>query len=171
MGWQWHQLDHTQIICISFQTGNHASTSSLNFLHAGCSFWRPTSSVKALKAEQSADNRNVFHRWQKPAAPWDGLCNYFSSEFHITPQQHHVHNGLVTSRPKSRVSRAFESSSERSCSWSVVTGQRSCSDLSSKLQSWSWDQLTRSGPQGKDLGSKFRGQNKDLIRRHSAYDC
>jgi len=28
--WQWHQLDHMQIICTSLQTGNHASTSSLN---------------------------------------------------------------------------------------------------------------------------------------------
>ena len=32
MGWQWHQLDHTQIICTSLQTDNHASTSSLNAL-------------------------------------------------------------------------------------------------------------------------------------------
>jgi len=27
MGWQWHQLDHMQIICTLLQTGNHASTS------------------------------------------------------------------------------------------------------------------------------------------------
>jgi len=31
MGWQWHQLDYMQIICISLQTHNHVSTSSLNF--------------------------------------------------------------------------------------------------------------------------------------------
>jgi len=31
MGWQWHQLDHMQIICTSLQTNNYASTSSLNF--------------------------------------------------------------------------------------------------------------------------------------------
>jgi len=31
MGWQWHQLDHMQIICTSLQTDNVASTSSLNF--------------------------------------------------------------------------------------------------------------------------------------------
>jgi len=37
MGWQWHQLGHMQIICTSLKTDNHASTSSLNFLHAGCS--------------------------------------------------------------------------------------------------------------------------------------
>jgi len=30
MGWQWHQLDHMQIIRISLQTDNHASTSSPN---------------------------------------------------------------------------------------------------------------------------------------------
>jgi len=28
-GLQWHELDHTQIICTSLQTDNHASTSSL----------------------------------------------------------------------------------------------------------------------------------------------
>jgi len=32
MGWQWHQLDHMQIICTSLQTDNHTSTLSLNFL-------------------------------------------------------------------------------------------------------------------------------------------
>jgi len=37
MGWQWHQLNHMQIICTSLQTDNHASTSSLNVLQAGCS--------------------------------------------------------------------------------------------------------------------------------------
>jgi len=26
MGWQWHQLEYMQIICISLQTDNHAST-------------------------------------------------------------------------------------------------------------------------------------------------
>jgi len=39
IGWQWHQLDHMQIICTLLQTDNHVSTSSLNFLQAGCSFW------------------------------------------------------------------------------------------------------------------------------------
>jgi len=31
MGWQWHQLNHMQIICTLLQTYNHASTSSLIF--------------------------------------------------------------------------------------------------------------------------------------------
>jgi len=31
MGWQWHQLDHMQIICTSLQTNNHASTSPVSF--------------------------------------------------------------------------------------------------------------------------------------------
>jgi len=30
MGWQWHQLDHMQIICTLLQTANHASTSTLS---------------------------------------------------------------------------------------------------------------------------------------------
>jgi len=31
LGWQWHQLDHTQTICTSLQTDNHTNTSSVNF--------------------------------------------------------------------------------------------------------------------------------------------
>jgi len=33
--WQWHQLDHMQV-CTSLLTDNHASTSPLSFLQAGC---------------------------------------------------------------------------------------------------------------------------------------
>jgi len=47
--WQWHQLGHMQV-CTSLQTDNHASTSSLSFLQAGCPSCHPTNSVKALKA-------------------------------------------------------------------------------------------------------------------------
>jgi len=43
--WQWHQLGHMQV-CTALKTDNHASTSQ-----AGCPFFRPTNSVKALKAQ------------------------------------------------------------------------------------------------------------------------
>jgi len=46
--WQWHRLDHMQV-CTSLQTDNHANTSVLSFLQAGCPSCRPTNSVKALK--------------------------------------------------------------------------------------------------------------------------
>jgi len=46
--WQWHQLGDMQV-CTSLQTDNHASTSLLKFLQAGCPSCRPTNSVKALK--------------------------------------------------------------------------------------------------------------------------
>ena len=54
MGWQWHQLDHMQIICTSLQTDNHASTSSVSFLKAGFPSSRPTNSIKALKASNTS---------------------------------------------------------------------------------------------------------------------
>jgi len=57
MGWQWHRLDRMQIICILLQTDNHTSTSSLNYLQAGCSSWHPTNSVKAL---------NPTNVWRQP---------------------------------------------------------------------------------------------------------
>jgi len=47
--WQWHQLGYMQV-CTSLQTDNRASTSPLSFLQAGCPSYRPTTSVKALKA-------------------------------------------------------------------------------------------------------------------------
>ena len=50
MWWQWHQLDHMQIICTLLQTDNHSSNSPLSFLQAECPSCRPSSSVKALKA-------------------------------------------------------------------------------------------------------------------------
>jgi len=48
--WQWHQLVHVQV-CTLFQTDNHASTSPLSFLQAGCPSCRPTNSVTALKQQ------------------------------------------------------------------------------------------------------------------------
>jgi len=52
MGWQWHQLDHMQIIFTSLQTDNNTSSPPLSFLQAGCPSCRPANSVKALKATQ-----------------------------------------------------------------------------------------------------------------------
>ena len=49
-GWQWHQLNHMQIISTSLQTDNHASTSSLH-IFTGCPSCRPSNSVKELKAK------------------------------------------------------------------------------------------------------------------------
>jgi len=48
--WQWHQLGYMQV-CTLLQTDNHASTSPLCFLQAGCPSCRQTNSVKAMKAE------------------------------------------------------------------------------------------------------------------------
>jgi len=52
--WQWHQLCRMQV-CTSLQTDNHASTTPLSFLQAGCTSCRPTNSVKALKAKIRKD--------------------------------------------------------------------------------------------------------------------
>jgi len=59
MGWQWHQLDHMQIICTSLQTDNNASTSPLSFLQVRCPSCRPTNSVKALKASYKNDENQA----------------------------------------------------------------------------------------------------------------
>jgi len=46
--WQWHQLGCMQV-CTLLQTDNHASTSPLSSLLAGCPSCCPTNSVIALK--------------------------------------------------------------------------------------------------------------------------
>ena len=55
--WQWHQLVHMQV-CTSLQTDNHASTSQLSFLQAGCPSCRPTNRVKALKETETRPRQN-----------------------------------------------------------------------------------------------------------------
>ena len=50
---------HMQV-CTSLQTDNHASTSPLRFLQAGCPSCHPTNSVKALKAKKT-NNFNKYH--------------------------------------------------------------------------------------------------------------
>jgi len=57
--WQWHQLGHMQV-CTSLQTDNHANTSPLSFLQAGCPSCRPTNSIKALKAGMAHETINCM---------------------------------------------------------------------------------------------------------------
>jgi len=49
-GWQWHQLDHMQIICTSLQTDNHGSTSPVSFYRPDALPVAQQHSIKALKA-------------------------------------------------------------------------------------------------------------------------
>jgi len=59
MGWQWHQLDHMQIICTSLQTDNHASTSQLKFFTGWMPFLPPNQqhqSTEGLKYAVKTQN-------------------------------------------------------------------------------------------------------------------
>jgi len=74
MGWQWHQLDHIQIICTSLQTHNHASTSPL-------SFYRPD----ALPAVQPTASKRLYSQWwwwwwQSWWCPWRCVAETMSME-------------------------------------------------------------------------------------------
>jgi len=55
MDWQWHQLDHMQIICTSLKTDNHASTSSL-------SFFRPDALPPSFKAWKAMKSNLVINK-------------------------------------------------------------------------------------------------------------
>jgi len=57
--WQWHQLDHMQIICTLLQTDNHASTSSLNFFYKPMLFLTPNRQCQSTEVMASAVKLNV----------------------------------------------------------------------------------------------------------------
>ena len=70
--WQWHQLNHMQV-CTLLQTDNHASTPPLRFLQARCPSYRPTNSVRALKAWvfYKKDTLKDFVNWlRNPSCFW-----------------------------------------------------------------------------------------------------
>ena len=51
MWWQWHQLDHMQIICTTLQTDNHASTPSLSFFTGRMLFLTPNQQCQSKPVE------------------------------------------------------------------------------------------------------------------------
>ena len=71
-GWQWHKLDHMQTNCTSLHTDNYTSTSSLNFLRARCSFWRPTNNVGSIWGANCNHKRQCCrgHQGQDPSNTW-----------------------------------------------------------------------------------------------------
>jgi len=89
MGWQWHQLDNMQIICSSLQTDNHASTSWLNFLQAGCSSWRRTNILKPkldtsklsatsyIRATKDDQGQSGCGQWTQTFSLWILACSPF----------------------------------------------------------------------------------------------
>jgi len=60
IGWQWHQLDHMQIICTSLKTNNHTRTSSLSFYRPDAlPATQPTASKHWSKFFQIVQDGNV----------------------------------------------------------------------------------------------------------------
>jgi len=52
MGWQWHQLNHMQIICTSLQSDNHTSTTSLKFFTGRMCFLLPNQQHQNAEGKQ-----------------------------------------------------------------------------------------------------------------------
>jgi len=59
-------------VCTSLQTDNHASTSPLSFLQAGCPSCRQTNSFKALKANEKEENNNIKEKEERHRQRGDG---------------------------------------------------------------------------------------------------
>jgi len=61
IGWQWHQLDHMQIICTSLQTDKHASTTPLEFFTGRMLFMMPIQQCQGTEGIAITNNGAVFH--------------------------------------------------------------------------------------------------------------
>jgi len=109
MGWQWHQLDHMQIISTLLQTDNHNNTSPLSFYRtAAIPAAQPTASVtlgRKIPLTQNTRNRlillaNVNSRLRllfavacpsvcrlsvvcNDRAPYSGSCNFRQSFYGV----------------------------------------------------------------------------------------
>jgi len=75
-------------VCTSLQTDNHASTSPLSFLQAGCPSCRPTNSVKALKAI-SKDKYAKIVTWTKTVLQYYGGTLTFSCCAALNSDRHY----------------------------------------------------------------------------------
>ena len=51
MGYQWHQLDNTQIVCTSLQTANNARSSSLNYFRGLMFFLMPNKQCQSTEGK------------------------------------------------------------------------------------------------------------------------
>jgi len=90
MGWQRHQPDHMQIVCISRQTDNHASTSLLNFS------WCPANSVKALKTNLAPHFTKIIMK--DSSTPWTRHCTMLQNIWQLFWQKVSSDLGLCTSQ-------------------------------------------------------------------------
>jgi len=57
MGWQWHQLDHMEVICTLLKTDNHASTSSVHIFTGWMLFLPPNQQRPSTEGIQLQYNR------------------------------------------------------------------------------------------------------------------
>jgi len=70
IGWQWHQLNHMQVICTSLQTYNHANTSSLSFFTGQMLFVPPN------QQHQHHSTKGKNYRNYKGTETCDKVINY-----------------------------------------------------------------------------------------------
>ena len=86
MRWQWHQLDHMQIICTSLQTDNHASTP-------------PLTNCRRSLLEETKEDRRVNYQTQVHPEKWplhrsssnNNSCKMVSLQRFSEPLQYFKH--------------------------------------------------------------------------------
>jgi len=76
MGWLWHQLDNTQIICTSLQTDNHASTSLPRLFTGRRLFLMPNQQCQSTEGNTQSGSICLHHT---QSVQHVSTCAYFKS--------------------------------------------------------------------------------------------
>ena len=60
IGWQWHQLNHMQVICTSLQIDNYTNTSSLSFLRGWMLFLSPNQQHQSTEGTETERKEGII---------------------------------------------------------------------------------------------------------------
>ena len=96
-GWQWHRLNHMQIICTSLQTDNHASTSSLHIFTGRMPFLLPNQ-----QRQSTEGNAHAYSQMQNISQCWPET-HVKHADWKITDK--HYSATTLVQRPFSRTTR------------------------------------------------------------------
>jgi len=108
MGWQWHQLDHMQIICTSLQTDNQTTTPvpHHSVLQAGCPLCHPTNNVKALKAKTLCVTTNTKTDHVQDVPPSQSL-SIVLKKLNLTQQKTSKPKDITTQNEHQKLNKSF----------------------------------------------------------------
>ena len=91
-GWQWHQLNQTQIICTSLKMVNHASTTSLKPFAGQMPFLQPNQQRQSTEGIKNESNILVVVQWHPQGVVESLVITLVQIYFWVTRQKNFKHH-------------------------------------------------------------------------------